>query len=118
MNDPVNHPSHYTQFPREVIELTEQLDFCVGNAVKYILRAPFKGATVQDYEKAKWYIRRAAQKYTRVPPEAEKIAKDFNDKLVVDLLSCFSDTVPLIAGLSSVSHILRAVDERIASHGH
>lgn len=42
MDDPVNHPSHYTQYEHEVIELTEQPDFCVGNACKYILRSPYK----------------------------------------------------------------------------
>ena len=55
-HDPVNHPSHYTQYQNEVIELTEQLDFCLGNAVKYILRAPFKGNEIQDLEKARWYL--------------------------------------------------------------
>lgn len=58
--DPVNHPKHYTQYKHEVIELTEQLDFCLGNAVKYILRAPFKGNKIQDWEKAVWYLKRWA----------------------------------------------------------
>ena len=56
--DPVNHPAHYTQYAHEVIELTEQLDFCLGNAVKYILRAPYKGNKIQDWEKAVWYLKR------------------------------------------------------------
>lgn len=54
--DPVNHPAHYTQYKHEVIELTGQLDFCLGNAVKYILRAPFKGSEEQDLQKARWYL--------------------------------------------------------------
>lgn len=61
MDDPVNHPAHYTQYPHEVIELTEQLNFCMGNAVKYILRAPFKGHEAEDLKKAKWYVERARQ---------------------------------------------------------
>ena len=62
MSDAVNHPSHYTQYPVEVIELTEHMNFCRGNAVKYIARAGYKGETlhkeIEDLEKAKWYIER------------------------------------------------------------
>lgn len=59
--DPVNHPSHYTRFNGiEVIQLTEQLNFCRGNAVKYIARAGAKdpASEIQDLEKAIWYIQR------------------------------------------------------------
>ena len=34
MSDPVNHPSHYTCYEHEVIELSLQLSFCMGNVVK------------------------------------------------------------------------------------
>lgn len=54
--DDVEHPKHYTQYPVEVIEITRHLRFNLGNAVKYILRAPFKGAEVKDLRKAKWYL--------------------------------------------------------------
>lgn len=59
-NDPVNHPSHYTSSPSgiEVIEITEHMNFCLGNAVKYILRCDLKGKPIEDLEKAKWYIDR------------------------------------------------------------
>lgn len=53
--DNVNHPKHYTQYEHEVIELTSKLDFCTGNAVKYILRCKLKGGA-EDLEKAKWYL--------------------------------------------------------------
>lgn len=56
--DLVNHPKHYTQYEHEVIELTEQLGFCLGNAVKYILRAKYKGREVEDLRKAQWYLKR------------------------------------------------------------
>lgn len=58
--DPVNHPSHYTQFPGvEVIEICRHLNFDRGNAVKYICRAGLKdaGKTIQDLEKAMWYLK-------------------------------------------------------------
>lgn len=59
-NDPVNHPSHYTAYPVEVIELTEWMNFCRGNAVKYIARAGIKSKEheIEDLEKAAWYINR------------------------------------------------------------
>lgn len=61
VSDEVNHPSHYTHFKGlEVIDLTEQMNFNRGNAVKYICRAGLKDPAkeVQDLEKAKWYIER------------------------------------------------------------
>lgn len=56
--DVVNSPAHYTQFPVEVIELTEHLDFLTGNIVKYVVRAPFKGSQLEDLKKAEWYLAR------------------------------------------------------------
>lgn len=61
-NDPVNHPSHYTDGKIEVIDFIEDknLNFCRGNAVKYISRAGKKDPAkeIQDLEKAQWYINR------------------------------------------------------------
>jgi hypothetical protein len=57
----VNHPPHYLQHPSQVecIQITEHMNFCLGNAVKYIWRAGLKSdAAVQDLKKAKWYIER------------------------------------------------------------
>lgn len=34
--DAVNQPSHYTQQPVECIEITQYLNFTLGNAVKYL----------------------------------------------------------------------------------
>lgn len=61
--DNVNHPKHYTDGRKyEPIEVIEdwKLDFCLGNAVKYISRAGRKDETktIEDLEKAKWYIDR------------------------------------------------------------
>lgn len=60
MNNPVNHPSHYTAHPSgiEVIQITEHMNFCLGNAVKYILRCDHKGKPVEDLQKAIWYLQR------------------------------------------------------------
>jgi hypothetical protein len=60
MNDNVNHPKHYTNHPSgvECIEITEHMNFCIGNAVKYLWRAGLKGEQVEDLRKARWYIDR------------------------------------------------------------
>lgn len=61
LEDVVNHPNHYTAYKGlEVIDLTEQMNFNRGNAVKYICRAGLKDPekTVEDLEKAAWYIKR------------------------------------------------------------
>ncbi|GAB2702499.1 hypothetical protein BKA24_001668 [Microbacterium marinum] len=66
--DAVNHPSHYTRFPGvEVIDLTEHLNFCRGNAVKYIARAGAKDPAreIEDLEKARWYIDREIERTRR-----------------------------------------------------
>lgn len=67
-NERVNHPSHYTWLKEkcgiEVIDITRHLDFCTGNAVKYLLRAGHKseeGYTdkakeIEDLKKAIFYI--------------------------------------------------------------
>lgn len=60
MSDNVNSPAHYTAYPVEVIELTEHMNFCRGNAVKYISRAGLKDPAkeIEDLMKARWYIDR------------------------------------------------------------
>ena len=59
MEEQVNHPSHYNQGiePIDIIESWE-LNFSLGNAIKYILRSPYKGKQIEDLEKARWYIDR------------------------------------------------------------
>ena len=62
-NDAVN-PAHYKAHPSgvECIQVTEHMNFCLGNAVKYIWRAGLKDDVVQDLEKAKWYINREIER--------------------------------------------------------
>lgn len=65
--DAVNHPDHYTWLSNgvEVIDITESLNFCLGNAVKYILRADHKGNPIQDLKKSVWYITRELERRQR-----------------------------------------------------
>lgn len=74
-HDPVNHPSHYTSHPSgiECIEVTRQLSFDIGNAVKYVLRRGDKGSARQDLDKALFYLRDARKhpaQSLRMPPKA------------------------------------------------
>lgn len=75
-SDAINHPGHYNAGKArdgdgtakfEAIKLIEDWGvgrgFCIGNAIKYILRAPHKGDPTTDLEKAAWYLERSA--YTR-----------------------------------------------------
>jgi hypothetical protein len=55
----VDHPKHYQGNNFEVIDIINdyKLNFELGNAIKYILRAEKKGNKKQDLEKAIWYLR-------------------------------------------------------------
>jgi hypothetical protein len=65
--DAVNHPKHYCAHPSgiECIQITEHMNFCLGNAVKYIFRADEKGKPVEDLKKALWYIQREIERRER-----------------------------------------------------
>lgn len=61
MSDPINHPKHYTAHPSgvECIQVTEHMNFNIGNAVKYLWRAGLKSNDpIEDLKKAEWYCRR------------------------------------------------------------
>jgi hypothetical protein len=58
--DMVNHPKHYNVDGYEVIDIIDafKLNFNMGNALKYLLRADRKGNKEQDLNKALWYLQR------------------------------------------------------------
>ena len=59
-SDPVNHPPHYKTGGVETIDFIEakDLNYRLGNVVKYVSRAGKKGDPIQDLEKAAWYLQR------------------------------------------------------------
>ena len=79
--DNVNHPAHYTWLKDlcgiEVIDITRHMNFCCGNALKYILRAGHKKDAsltdtekqIEDLNKAIWYLKDEIKRIT-----------EFNDK--------------------------------------
>ena len=65
MKEMVNHPTHYggENNPYEAIKVIEawDLNFNLGNVIKYVSRSDRKNNTVEDLEKAAWYLNRAIQ---------------------------------------------------------
>ena len=66
MAEKVNHPDHYggESNPYEAIKVIEawDLNFHLGNVVKYISRAGKKSKNnVEDLKKAEWYLSRYVQ---------------------------------------------------------
>lgn len=58
----IDHPSWYN-FPNiECIDVVENFNFNVGNAIKYCWRADHKGKPLEDLQKARWYIDREIQR--------------------------------------------------------
>lgn len=75
-----NHPDPYGgDTVYEVIKVLEAwgiLDFCLGNAIKYISRAGKKDGAkeIEDLEKASWYIRRRIEQLQVARDKAIKVA--------------------------------------------
>lgn len=62
-DDPVNHPSHYTQGKVECIDAMEQVfgtevvkHYCLGACFKYLWRRKLKENEEQDIQKSLWYF--------------------------------------------------------------
>lgn len=62
--DNVNHPPHYTAGGIETIDFieTKNLNYRLGNVVKYITRADHKGDRLENLKKAQWYLNREIEK--------------------------------------------------------
>lgn len=63
----INHPAHYQAEGMEAIDVIEayNLNFSLGSAIKYILRAGKKPneTSKEDLKKAIWYLQREAQRH-------------------------------------------------------
>lgn len=62
-DDMVNHPPHYKTGGIETIDFIEakNLGYNLGNVVKYISRADYKGDRLENLKKAQWYINREVE---------------------------------------------------------
>lgn len=76
-------PQHYQlRNGFQVIDLTETLDFCSGNVVKYVARAGNKDgeSALDDLLKAKWYLERKIEN-ARITEDTQVISPK-NERLV------------------------------------
>lgn len=83
------NPSHY-QFKNglELIDLTENLDFCTANVVKYAVRAGTKPdqPKLRDLQKSLWYLQRL------IANEEERLRKEaLQGKLVNNEASSYTE---------------------------
>lgn len=64
MADNINSPGHYTSGGIETIDFIEakELNYNLGNVVKYVSRAGKKDNRVEDLKKAAWYLNREIKK--------------------------------------------------------
>lgn len=58
--DSVNNPEHYNIGDIEVIDFIDSwnLNFNLGNVIKYVSRCDYKGNKLEDLQKAIFYIER------------------------------------------------------------
>lgn len=94
-NENVNHPQHYNKdgiecfdvisafFGKEALE-----DFCLGNALKYLMRCQHKGKYIEDLKKAKFYIEKILALRGEPQADLNQILNEIknNDNDVGDLL--------------------------------
>ena len=120
--DPVNHPQHYLTHKSgvECIQITEHLNFCLGNALKYIWRADSKGDAINDLSKAVWYLEREITRRKALADiENARLIGVIADSLDKDLVTK-SASLPMlrvaedssVAGLSSGSGVVSGSPSR------
>lgn len=76
------NPDHYKSHPSgiECIVITRHMNFNIGNVFKYLWRAGLKskGATIEDHEKAMWYLRDEIDRLKKL--EAAKALNSVEDR--------------------------------------
>ena len=56
----ITNPNHYNKWSIQPIDIIEEweLNFSLGNVIKYIARHRDKGTPITDIQKALWYLER------------------------------------------------------------
>lgn len=87
--DNVNHPKHYVSHHSgvECIEITEHLNFNLGNAIKYLWRKDLKGKPDEDLNKAIWYLEREIDRIINDEEYVAKVKKYSESALDDELVS-------------------------------
>lgn len=80
MQPPAHNRNYYLHEPSGIwcADITDHLNFNLGNAVKYVFRAGKKDEEVECLRKAAWYLRRQAS----VGPVEEVSSKDLCKKVL------------------------------------
>jgi hypothetical protein len=77
MSESIDHPKHYGgDNTYEAIKVIEHynLDFHLGNVLKYIVRADKKGKELEDLRKAQWYLNRRIEQYEHNITKRQKVS--------------------------------------------
>ena len=87
MKETINHPDHYKGKRFEAIDIIEdyELNFHLGNVVKYVLRAGKKGSKLEDLKKAQFYLKREIDLLELIEPE-ESTRQDLKQNYYTDRL--------------------------------
>lgn len=112
-NEAVNHPSHYNQYPIEVIDMMERIFgleatelWCVMTAFKYRMRMGHKDDIQQDMEKEQWYLRRAESiRYRQMNIASENISAEAKLRAISEVLRTSCDVQAIFAELKRILEI-------------
>lgn len=129
--NPVTKPEHYQLAGSEVIDIIHEVvdnanlepfkSYCLGNIIKYILRAGKKGG-MEDYKKAQVYLNWLIEAQTIVGYPVEKPDSDPKDSWLdylnncIDLEiynSCGAGETEYRAGLYKVKEIIESIFDSI-----
>ena len=74
----IDHPQHYQSTELEAIDVIEgfNLNFRLGNTIKYILRSGRKGDHIEDLLKAHWYLSREIAHEIRKREQHKSVNED------------------------------------------
>ena len=92
--DAVNHPAHYRHpvFSGECYDVIKYCDLTTGNVIKYLWRCGRKDATLQDLNKALWFVSALPAPNISIIPQAvadrlrDEAADTLHDDHTSDLL--------------------------------
>lgn len=91
--DVINAPKHYTAesitITVQPLDLCEQCNFTLGNALKYIFRYEHKGKPLEDLKKAQFYLNRFIEKPNDTKLNTNSIAFQlYHNKPFLKRLGC------------------------------
>ena len=125
MPDSVDHPSHYTSNLSgiETIEITEEMGFNLGNAIKYISRAGKKWDRDEDLKKAIWYISRECSRVSENTSEIRQLSpkeiryvegSGTSDRLKISLILILQSSIGGAINGPALRESIRLIEEDLS----